>query len=64
MVISEVITVTSEMKSLILNNSSSVDLIAAARKEGITTMKEDGFLKVSQGLTTLEEVHRVTNILK
>ncbi len=64
MVISEVITVTSEMKSLILNNSSLVDLITAARKEGITTMKEDGFLKVSQGLTTLEEVHRVTNILK
>lgn len=64
MVISEVITVTSEMKNLILNNSSSVDLITAARKEGITTMKEDGFLKVSQGLTTLEEVHRVTNVLK
>ncbi|MBT4917166.1 type II/IV secretion system protein [Candidatus Peregrinibacteria bacterium] len=62
-VIDEVITISSEMKRLILNNKSSVDLIAAARKEGITTMREDGYLKVAQGLTTLEEVYRVTNVL-
>ena len=62
LVITEVITVTSEMKNLILNNSSSIDLITAARKEGIVTMREDGFLKVAQGLTTLEEVYRVTNV--
>ncbi|MBP7670990.1 type II/IV secretion system protein [Candidatus Gracilibacteria bacterium] len=63
LVISEVITVNHEMKRLILNNASSVDLITAARKEGITTMREDGLLKVAQGLTTLEEVYRVTNVL-
>ncbi|MFH1218277.1 MAG: GspE/PulE family protein [Candidatus Peregrinibacteria bacterium] len=62
-VISEVVTISSEMKRLILNKASSVDLFAAARKEGILTMKEDGFLKVAHGLTTLEEVHRVTNVL-
>jgi len=62
-VIDEVITITSEMKRLILDNKSSVDLITAARKEGITTMREDGFIKVAQGLTTLEEVYRVTNVL-
>lgn len=60
-VISEVVTITSEMKNLILDDSSSVKLIEAARKEGIMTMREDGFNKVAQGLTTLEEVHRVTN---
>lgn len=63
LVLAEVITVSSEMKQLILNNSSSVNLIAAARKEGILTMREDGFLKVAQGMTTLEEVYRVTNIV-
>lgn len=62
LVIAEVITVTSEIKDLILNNASLVDLIAAARKEGIMTMREDGFLKVARELTTLEEVYRITNI--
>lgn len=62
LVISEVVTITSELKRLILDNASSVDMIAAARKEGITTMREDGFIKAAQGLTTLEEVHRVTNV--
>lgn len=61
-VLSEVVTIDSEMKNLILNNASSVDLIKAARKEGIITMREDGFIKVAQGKTTLEEVHRVTDI--
>ncbi|MBD3330165.1 hypothetical protein GF354_01385 [Candidatus Peregrinibacteria bacterium] len=58
----EIFNVTSEMKDLILNNSSSIKMIVAARKEGMITMREDGFLKVAQGLTTLEEVYRVTNV--
>ncbi len=64
LVVAEVITVNSEMQRLITNSASSVDLIAAARKEGIVTMREDGFLKVAQGMTTLEEVYRVTNVVK
>ena len=62
LVLAEVITINSEMKTLILNDSSLVDLIAVARKSGMTTMREDGFIKVSQGLTTLEEVYRATNV--
>lgn len=62
-VLAEVITVNQEIKDLILNNASMVEMIAAARKEGIITMREDGFLKVAAGLTTLEEVYRVTNVL-
>lgn len=61
LVIAEVITVDSELKNLILNDASSVDMIVAARKEGIITMREDGHIKVAAGMTTLEEVHRVTN---
>lgn len=63
LVIAEVITINEEIKGLVLNNASSVKLIEAARKSGIITMREDGFLKVAQGLTTLEEVYRVTNVL-
>lgn len=62
LVIAEVVTVSSEMRRLILEEESSVKLIAAARKEGIATMREDGFIKVAKGLTTLEEVYRATNI--
>jgi len=62
LVIAEVVIVDESMKRLILNSASSVDLIAEARKDGMLTMREDGLIKVSQGLTTLEEVHRVTNI--
>ncbi|MEK7672713.1 MAG: GspE/PulE family protein [Patescibacteria group bacterium] len=61
-VIAEVVTITNELRDLILNNASLVQLITAARKEGIMTMREDGFMKVAQGLTTLEEVYRVTNV--
>jgi len=62
-VIGEVVTITSEIKDLILNNGSMSDLIAAARKEGIMTMREDGFIKVAQGQTTMDEVERVTGIV-
>ena len=63
MVVCEAVTVTEEMKRLILAGSSTINLIAAARKEGMITMREDGFLKVAKGLTTLDEVYRATNVI-
>jgi len=62
LVIDEVIVVDQTFKRMILEEKSSVDLIALVRKDGFITMREDGFIKISKGLTTLEEVHRVTNI--
>ncbi|MBL4695092.1 hypothetical protein JKY72_07035 [Candidatus Gracilibacteria bacterium] len=62
-VIAEVITMSAELKNLVMNNASSVDLITASRNEGIMTIREDGFYKVAQGMTTLEEVHRATNVV-
>lgn len=62
LIIGEVVTITPDIKDLILNNGSMTDLIAAARKQGIMTMREDGFMKVAQGQTTLDEVERVTGI--
>ncbi|MBI4975044.1 type II/IV secretion system protein [Candidatus Peregrinibacteria bacterium] len=61
-VIAEAITINNEIKDLILNKASLEALVSAARKEGMITMYEDGLMKVAQGLTTLEEVHRVTNL--
>jgi type IV pilus assembly protein PilB len=56
----EVLSVDTEMRDLILNNASSIKMIEAARRKGMLTMREDGILKVIQGLTSLAEVHRVT----
>ncbi len=61
MVVSEVLYVDDEMEEAILKGKSAPELFALARKKGIFTMAEDGLLKVIDGLTTLEEVHRVTN---
>ena len=63
LVICEVITLNNVLKDLILNKASLVEMVAVARKDGMMTMKEDGLIKVAEGLTTLEEVYRVTNVL-
>ncbi len=58
----EMVNVDFEMKDLILNKASSTKMIEAARRKGMLTMREDGILKVLKGITTLEEIHRVTAI--
>ncbi|MCC7197145.1 Flp pilus assembly complex ATPase component TadA [Candidatus Peregrinibacteria bacterium] len=58
----EVLQLDPEIRDLILNKASSVKMIEAARRKGMLTMREDGILKVIQGLTSLQEVHRVTAI--
>ena len=55
----EVIPVTERIGKLILQRSSSSDIEKAAREEGMVTLKQDGYLKVTEGITTLEEVLRV-----
>ncbi len=58
----EMLEVDYEMKDLILNKASTTKMIEATRRKGMITMSEDGILKVLQGITNLEEVHRVTSI--
>ena len=59
--IHEVLKVTSTIKELILKDSSSDVIEAQARKEGMTTMLEDGIFLAAQGITTIEEVLRVVS---
>jgi len=56
----EVMENSKEMANLILKNSGAEDINALARKEGILTILEDGFIKAKNGITTIEEVLRVT----
>lgn len=58
--IHELLTVTDEIRHLILSGADSNSIRAKARSQGMITLREDGALKVIQGLTSLEEVMRVT----
>lgn len=57
----EFIEVTSEMRDLILQKPSAPKIWALARKQGSHSMFEDGIHKVKAGITTLDELLRVTN---
>lgn len=56
----EVMDVTEEIQNLIVSQATSGDIQRTAVKQGMVTMRQDGYLKALQGLTTLEEVNRVT----
>ena len=58
----EVMEMTEAVKSLVLARASSDDIMKCARKEGMTTMLEDGLQKARDAMTTLEEVIRVTKL--
>ena len=49
-----------EMEKFVLKNPSIAELKEKAIKNGMLTMKQDGFIKVLEGVTTIEEVERVT----
>lgn len=58
----EVLTVSDAIKELIVAKADASMVAKAAVDEGMTTMMEDGLKKAQQGLTTIEEVLRVTKI--
>jgi type II secretory ATPase GspE/PulE/Tfp pilus assembly ATPase PilB-like protein len=47
------------MERLILDAAPVTDIQDLAVKEGMVTMLQDGYLKLLEGITSLEEVHRV-----
>jgi general secretion pathway protein E len=55
----EVLVVSEKIGRLILEHAPASSIEQVAREEGMITMKQDGYLKVLEGLTTLEEVLRV-----
>ncbi len=61
-IISEVLHFDEELREAVLQNKTPGELMKVARTKGMLTMLEDGVLKVLAGITTLEEVQRVTNI--
>jgi len=55
----EILPVTETIKELIVKQATSDQIQEQAKKEGMRTMVEDGFIKAAQGVTSIEEVLRV-----
>ncbi len=55
----EVLPVSEKIGRLILEHKPAVDIEKAAVENGMILMKQDGYLKALEGITTLEEVLRV-----
>lgn len=56
----EVMTITEEMRKLIIARASADEIAALAMRAGMRRLREDGLEKVRQGRTSISEVARVT----
>jgi type IV pilus assembly protein PilB len=56
----EVLGMTKTIGDIIMSGGNSRDIVNQARKEGMVTIRESGLEKVRAGVTSLEEINRVT----
>ncbi len=56
----EVLVVTEELRDMLLHDVSTQELRSAARKVGCRSLRQSGLLAVYDGVTTIEEINRVT----
>lgn len=58
--IQQVMGVDTQMEDLIARGATSLEIEQAAKSKGMTSLREDGWQKVLQGITSVDEVLRVT----
>ena len=56
----ETLEITKEIADLILKKADNKQLLEQAKKQGLMPIVDDGFIKAKNGITTLEEVMRVS----
>jgi type IV pilus assembly protein PilB len=56
----EVVEITDELRELILVGASTLELKKKAIEQGMMSLRRSGLVKVAAGMTTLEEVMRVS----
>jgi general secretion pathway protein E len=49
-----------KLRKMVMANADASDLTTEARSAGMRTLREDGWMKVATGVTTADEVLRVT----
>ncbi len=57
----EILEIDKKIESMITLNASVLEIEKEARKNGLRSIKEDGYEKVLTGVTTLDEIRRVVN---
>ena len=55
----EILQMNRNVAKLVLENAPDAQLEDQAKKDGMITLKQDGFIKALQGITTAEEVFRI-----
>ena len=58
----ELVPISATLRAMITARASAAEMTAQARSEGWRMLRDDGFLKAHQGITTVEEVLRVTSV--
>ncbi len=58
----QVMPVSDAMREVIMRGGTSLDLARQAAQEGVLTMRQSGLRRIKEGVTSLEEVLRVTNL--
>ncbi len=58
--IHELVTITDEVRELIVQRASLDDIVKMAKKQGMKALRESGIEKARRGITSLEEVIKVT----
>ena len=56
----EVVKVTPALQQMIMEEGNSIEIAARMRAEGFNDLRRSGLVKAMQGITSLEEVNRVT----
>jgi type IV pilus assembly protein PilB len=56
----EVVRITPDIASMIMGNSNSIEIAMQAQREGFPNLRQSALKKCAQGVTSLEEVNRVT----
>lgn len=56
----ETLEITPDIQKLIMQKASAHELFEAAKKQNMLTLFEDGIIKAKNGITTIEEIIRVT----
>ncbi|MCU7801225.1 MAG: type IV-A pilus assembly ATPase PilB [gamma proteobacterium symbiont of Lucinoma myriamae] len=56
----QVMKISDQMGRIIMEGGNAIDLADQAKKEGIPDLRESGLKKVMDGITSLEEINRVT----
>jgi type IV pilus assembly protein PilB len=55
----EVMSLNEEIRALVLDHAPAADIMAAAQRDGMRHLREDGFAKVRAGVTSIAEVERM-----